>query len=132
MKPIIIENSRIPGMISKFLPIGAISAITIWMLIISDSKIDKITKNHESIHVYQYNELFVIGFLFIYYFDYAHGTIKYRKDISGTNPNGVQYSSSADKAYYRIRAEQEAYEFEDHDYYPLFRKKWRWLKKYKV
>jgi hypothetical protein len=132
MKPVIIEDSKIPGILSKLSPIGSISAFTLWMLIISDGKISKITKNHESIHVYQYNDLFVIGFLFVYYFDYAHGIIKYRKDISGTTPNGVPYSSLADKAYYRIRAEQEAYEFEDHDYYSLFRKKWGWLKKYKV
>jgi hypothetical protein len=132
MKLVIIENSRIPGFISKFLPIGAISAFTLWFIVVSDGKIDKITKNHESIHVFQYNDLFVIGFLFIYYFDYAHGIIKYRNDISGINPRGKPYSDNYDKAYYRIRAEQEAYEFEDHDYYFLFRKKWRWLKKYKV
>ena len=134
LKPIIIENSIIPQLLSQLGPLANIEAITIGPLIICRGELSQITKQHESIHVEQYNDLLVIGFFLVYYFDYLHGIIKYRNDISGTNPSGKPYLSAADKAYYRIRAEQEAYEFEGHRYYllPGIRKRWKWLKKYKV
>lgn len=75
------------------------------------------TVNHESIHIHQYNDLFVIGFLVIYLWDYLHGLIKYR---------------DKEKAYFRIRAEQEAYLNEDDLEYLQSRKKREWLRKYNV
>jgi len=51
--------------------------------------------HHEKIHFYQYKELLVVGFLFVYLFDWVHGLIKYRNFT---------------KAFMRIRMEQEAYE----------------------
>lgn len=83
------------------------------------------TVNHESIHIYQYNDLFVIGFLALYAWDYLHGLIKYRNDYEG-------YSSAGEKAYYRIRAEQEAYDNDQDLEYLKRRKKYEWLTKYEV
>jgi hypothetical protein len=131
MKPIIINNSKIPVFLSHFSPID-IWAITLWPFIICRGEMSEGTVNHESIHIEQYNDLFVLGFLFLYYWDYMHGFIKYRNDISGVSPHGRPYDSVGSKAYYRIRAEQEAYEFDgDFDYLER-RKKYEWLKKYKV
>jgi len=131
MKPIIINNSWIPVFLSKLSPLD-VWAVTIWPFIFCKGEISKCTENHESIHIEQYNDLFVIGFLLIYYWDYMHGYIKYRNDISGINPSGKAYSSSGNKAYYRIRAEQEAYENENDRKYLSARKRYEWLKKYRV
>jgi hypothetical protein len=130
MKPIIVNNSKIPIFLSKFSPIE-IWAITIWPFILCRGVMSEGTVNHESIHIEQYNDLFVIGFLFIYYTDYLRGYIKYRNDISGSGPHG-KYTSAGEKAYFRIRAEQEAYEFDDDLDYISKRKKYEWLTKYKV
>lgn len=54
-----------------------------------------ITINHESIHIAQYEELWVAGFLFLYLLDYLVGRLKYK------------YTHN--KAYRMIRFEQEAY-----------------------
>jgi len=131
MKPIILNNSKIPVFLSKFSPID-IWAITIWPFIICRGTMDENTINHESIHIKQYNDMFVIGFLPIYLWDYLHGRIKYRNDISGISPHGRPYASVGDKAYYRTRAEQEAYSNDNDLEYLSKRKRYEWLRKYKV
>jgi hypothetical protein len=131
MKPIVINNSNIPVFLSKFAPID-IWAVTIWPFIICRGVMDEHTVNHESIHIEQGNDLLVVGMWFVYYWDYLHGFIKYRKDLSGTSPHGRAYKSAGEKAYYRIRAEQEAYENDNDLSYLSNRKRREWLKKYKV
>ena len=111
--PIIVRNSRIPGLMS--LVIDAY-AITLWPFVFIRDEGNKETINHESIHIKQYNELFVLGFLIIYLWDWLHGLVKYK---------------SGQKAYYRIRFEQEAYEHDKDLNYLDSRSKFSWLS-YKV
>lgn len=124
MKPIIVNNSKVPVFLSWFSPID-IWAITLWPFVFCRGVMNKKTVNHESIHIYQYNDLFVIGFLVIYLWDFVHGLIKYRNDYKG-------YSSLGEKAYFRLRAEQEAYDNDQNLEYLEGRKKYEWLSKYKV
>jgi hypothetical protein len=99
MKPIIVENSRIPKILSLVINIGA---ITLWPFVFVRGKADERIVRHESIHIAQYNELFVIGFLALYLYDWVKGLIKYR---------------DKEKAYNRIRFEQEAYMYDAVDGY---------------
>lgn len=131
MKAKLISNSKIPGWLSVFSPID-IWAITLWPFIICSGEMDEETVNHESIHIEQYNDLFVVGFLIIYGWDYLHGLVKYRNDISGMSPRGTPYRSVGDKAYYRMRSEQEAYKHEGDLDYLSKRKRFGWLSEYRV
>ena len=113
MKPIIIEHSRIPKMLSWVINIWA---ITLWPFIICKGKMDAVDKCHESIHIKQQGELLVVFFYLIYAWDWIVGLIKYKdKEI----------------AYEQIRFEQEAYKFELELKYPKKRKLYAW-RKYKV
>lgn len=108
MKPIIIQNSIVPKMLSVVIKINA---ITLWPFIFFRNESDERTLRHESIHIAQYNELFVVGFLVLYFYDWIKGLIKYRdKQV----------------AYYRIRFEQEAYMYDVVDGYLKNRKKHEW------
>lgn len=114
MKTIFIRNSRIPALVSWFFPV---TAITLWPFVFIREGYDTprlIT--HEAIHIKQYNELFVLGFLFLYIYDWVHGLIRYR---------------DAYQAYLSIRFEQEARQHEHADYYLLSRPRFNW-KRYKV
>ena len=66
--PIILEESKIPKILSKFTPIN-IYAITLGPIIICRDKIPPKTLRHELIHYHQYKELFYIGFLLIYLYE---------------------------------------------------------------
>lgn len=116
MKPIFVENSKIPVWLSKISPIE-INAIVLFPFVFSRGKMGEYTRNHEAIHFEQYVETGVIGFLLIYLIDYLIGYYKYR--------NG-------EKAYLMIRAEQEAYENTANLNYLEERVRWEWLKKYEV
>ena len=71
---------------------------------------------HESIHIAQYIELLVIGFLILYLWDWVRGLIKYK---------------DTNVAYRKIRLEQEAYEYQRSFTYLDKRERFAW-KKYKV
>tara|TARA_R110000737_G_scaffold226990_1_gene241401 strand:- start:2093 stop:2446 length:354 start_codon:yes stop_codon:yes gene_type:complete len=113
--PIIIKNNIIPKLFSIFFPV---SAVTLWPFIFVRKQYvsDKRLMNHETIHIKQYNELLVIGFLAIYLYDWFRGLIKYRDTT---------------KAYYQIRFEQEAYNNQEDMAYLDNRDKFAW-KKYKI
>ena len=113
MKGIIVYNSIVPKMFSWFISVYAITLFP-FIFIKDDGNIQ--TENHESIHIAQYAELFVFGFLFLYAFDYAKGLIKYRNKT---------------KAYLMIRFEQEAYEMDKDLNYLSNREKFAW-RKYQV
>jgi hypothetical protein len=113
MKPIIIKNNLIPKLCSWFFPV---QAITLFPFVFAKKDTDEITLRHESIHIAQYSECWVIGFLFLYMLDYYRGLRKYKDKI---------------KAYKRIRFEQEAYEYEYCPNWVEVRPKKHW-KKYKV
>jgi hypothetical protein len=108
MKPIIIENSKIPKILSIIIDIHA---ITLWPFIFFRGDANETTVRHESIHIAQYNELFVVGFLVLYLYDWIKGLIKYK---------------DKKKAYYRIRFEQEAHMYDIVDGYLETRSKYEW------
>jgi hypothetical protein len=112
MKPIIVENSKIPALLSLVIDIGA---ITLWPFVFVRGSADERLIRHESIHIAQYNELFVVGFLVLYFYDWVKGLIKYK---------------DKEEAYFRIRFEQEAYMYDSVDGYLENREKYEWRKYY--
>tara|TARA_R110000824_G_scaffold38617_1_gene117857 strand:- start:6492 stop:6932 length:441 start_codon:yes stop_codon:yes gene_type:complete len=131
-KPIFIENSKIPVWLSKISPLN-IGAITLFPFVISRGKMDETTKRHETIHFQQALETLVVLFYVFYLFNWLWGLIKYRKDWKDQkNTRGGLYASAANKAYHRLKAEQEAYNNETDVDYLQDRKRWRWMWKYKV
>ena len=113
LKPIFIENSKIPIILSYFAPI-TIGAIAIFPFVFSRGKISDISKNHETIHFQQQLETFVLGFYIIYLWDYVVALLK------GVKPK---------EAYYLLRAEKEAYINETFLDYLNVRKRWKWLRR---
>tara|TARA_Y100001938_G_C8092752_1_gene436098 strand:+ start:1852 stop:2202 length:351 start_codon:yes stop_codon:yes gene_type:complete len=91
-EPIFVENSKIPALLSWVIEIWA---ITLFPFVFCRGELSEGTKRHETIHHRQYVELLVVGFLLLYLVDFLHGLIKYR---------------ISEKAYMRIRFEQEAYD----------------------
>ena len=113
MKPITIIAPRFVKAISWVVDI---CAITLFPFIISRDKMSDDVLRHETIHIAQQKELFVILFYLLYGWDYLRGMLKYR---------------NKEQAYFRIRFEQEAYEnMYDEDYLEN-RKLYSW-RKYKV
>ena len=91
MKPIIIQNSKIPKYLSIFI---SISAITLFPFIIIKDEGNDITINHEKIHIEQQKELWVVGFYLLYVYYWFKGKFK-----------GLSNS----EAYMKIPFEREAY-----------------------
>ena len=111
--PIVVTNSRVPKLLSWFINAYA---ITLWPFVFIRDEGNDRTINHETIHIKQYNELLVVGFLGLYLWDWLHGLFKYR---------------NSQTAYYRIRFEQEAYENDRDVNYLANRKRFAW-RQYKV
>ena len=111
--PIVVTNSRVPKLLSWFINAYA---ITLWPFVFIRDEGNDRTINHETIHIKQYNELLVVGFLGLYLWDWLHGLLKYR---------------NSQTAYYRIRFEQEAYENDKDVNYLTNRKRFAW-RQYKV
>jgi hypothetical protein len=109
MKPIIIQNSKIPKYLSIFIEIGA---ITLFPFIISRNEMSETTIRHECIHIEQQRELLVVFFYILYVAYWLKGK------MSGmTN----------DEAYMSIPFEKEAYKkMYDVDYLEK-RKRFSWL-----
>ena len=110
-EPIIIENSRIPRILSYIAPIS-ISAITLGFVVFSKDKMDERTRRHEIIHFHQFFETLFLGFALIYLYDYIVKFLKYR--------DGKQ-------AYSHLRAEIEAYENDEDPNYMEKRKRYQWI-----
>ena len=113
--PIFIENSKIPVWLSKIAPIN-INAITLGPIVLSRGVLSERVKRHETIHFMQYKELFFIGFLLIYVYDYLYAALVKKKGFSR-------------ESYLAIRFEQEAYE-NDHDLRYLEKRQKNAWKKY--
>ena len=107
MNPIVIESEKLCKAVSWFMPVGA---ITLCPFIICKNKNDKITINHESIHIRQQLELLVIPFFIVYILSWLFNLIKYAGDT--------------DKAYLSIVFEKEAYANEDDLEYTTKRQVW--------
>jgi len=131
-KPIFVEDSKIPIWLSKIAPL-TIGAITIFPFVFSRGKMNETTRRHETMHFQQCIETLLIGTMLLYVFDWIHGRIKYRNNWEGQKtPRGGLYASAGNKAYYRVRAEQEAYSNEGDKKYLENRKRLKWIFKYKV
>ena len=113
--PIFIENSKIPAWLSKIAPIN-ISAITLGPIVLSRGTLSERVKRHETIHFMQYKELYFIGFLLIYLYDYLYAALVKKKGFSR-------------ESYLAIRFEQEAYN-NDHDLEYLEKRQKKAWKKY--
>lgn len=111
LKPIFVERSFIPKLLSFFAPI-TIGAITLGFIVFSRDEMSETTKRHETIHFQQYLETLFIGFLILYIYDY----IKLRAK-----------GAKGPEAYRMIRAEKEAYENQDDLEYLANRKRWKWI-----
>ena len=111
LRPIFIQNSRVPVWLSKVAPI-TIGAITLGFIVFSRGKMDERTKNHERIHFQQFLETLFIGFILLYIWDYFWCYMRY---------------SDGKVAYRYIRAEQEAYDHDHDQQYVYTRKRWSWL-----
>ena len=112
--PIFIENSKIPVWLSKIAPIN-ISAITLGPIVLSRGVLSERVKRHETIHFMQYKELYFIGFLLIYLYDYLYAAIIKKKGFSR-------------ESYLAIRFEQEAYDNDHKEDYLENRKTFYWKK----
>jgi hypothetical protein len=111
MKPIIIENSKIPAILSYVSPIN-IHAIALFPFVFCRHTIDERVRTHETIHFQQQLETGVIFFYLIYLWDYLASKLK---GLSGF------------EAYRAIRAEREAYDNQDDPDYLNKRKRWKWI-----
>ena len=111
--PIIITSKFLTKMLSVVI---SVYGITLFPFIILSEEVDEYTMNHELIHFEQQKELFVVGFYALYVYDFIRGMIKYK---------------NKDMAYYLIRFEQEAYNYESDLGYIIDREKNAW-KQYEV
>ena len=93
-----------------------IAALTLYPFIISTEEMSEELLRHESIHIAQQKELFVVFFYILYGWDYLKGMIKFR---------------NKELAYRRIRFEQEAYAHQANKHYLDNRKPHNWYQ-YKV
>ena len=113
ISPVIIVAPRFIKAISWVIDIYA---ITLFPFIISKDEMSSDVLSHESIHIAQQKELFVLFFYILYGWDYLKGFMKYR---------------DKELAYYRIRFEQEAYAQMLNEHYLENRESYSW-RKYKV
>ena len=93
--PIIITSKLLTKLLSIII---SVYAITLFPFIILSEEVDEYTMNHELIHFEQQKELFVVGFYALYVYDFVKGMIKYK---------------NKDLAYFLIRFEQEAYNYQN-------------------
>jgi hypothetical protein len=112
IQPFFFENSKLPKVLSLFAPIE-ISAISLFGFVFSTGTMSEITKRHETIHFQQQIETAMIGFLFIYLWDYAKNIWIHKMD--------------KETAYFNLRAEKEAYFWHEDETYLTNRKRWAWL-----
>jgi len=112
LKPIFINNSRIPKWISKITGMD-IYAISFFIFVFCREVPSKITKRHETIHFQQQLELLFVFQWILYGFFWLKNYIKSRDTFN---------------AYYMNPFEQEAYHNEDNVDYLKERKRYSWWK----
>jgi len=106
--PIIVKNSIIPKILSWFMDV---KGVTLFPFIFIKGEGDDRLINHESIHIAQYRETLILGFLFLYLWDFAHGLLKYKNFYD---------------AYKSIRFEREAYSHDVDPHYLEYRELYAW------
>jgi hypothetical protein len=111
-KPIFIEDSKVPKILSYFAPIN-IAAIALGPFVFSRVNLTPNLKRHETIHFQQQLELLFVGFYILYLTFWLVSFIRYR---SGSN------------AYYEIPFEREAHYNQHTEDYLDTRKRYSWIK----
>jgi hypothetical protein len=114
MIPIVVKNSKVPSFFSWFFPISAITLFP--FIFVAKEEPEDWLIMHETIHIKQYMELLIVGFLALYLWDFLRGLYKHRK---------------VSEAYHSIRFEQEAYHNEGNPNY-LKERKWFAWRKYEI
>jgi hypothetical protein len=112
LKPIMIENSKVPVFLSHFAPID-IWAISLGPFVLCRGIMSDVTKRHETIHFHQQLELFFVGFLILYGWYYLRGVIS---------------KKTGREAYYANPFEEEAYTHENDLLYLENRPFYHWKK----
>ena len=110
LKPLFIENSKIPIWLSYIAPIE-IAAITLGPIVISRGEMSEVVKRHETIHFQQYLELAFIGFPILYLGWWGLNLLK---------------GQDGDAAYFNIPFEIEAYSNDEAENYLENRKRYCW------
>lgn len=101
---------------NKYFPRSPFIATNVFGIIlfrIDKGEPDPITINHEFIHILQQKELWFIGFLVCYYWEWMKNYMKYKNVM---------------KAYYEISFEKEAYTYEKDLEYSHKREAYAWRK----
>ncbi len=112
LKPLFIENSRVPIWLSKIAPINVwANSFAIWVWCRGD--LSEKTKRHETIHFQQQLELLFCLQWILYGLSYLAGYIKYG--------NGKD-------AYYNNVFEKEAYDNDQSETYLETRPRFAWVK----
>jgi hypothetical protein len=101
-----------------FCKLIGVRGIMLWPLCIVNNKRDKVLVNHETIHLHQAKELWVIGFYWLYFKYYFHN----RKIFKGYAP--VKHFWS----YRNIPFEEEAFAYQSQLDYLDKRKPKTWKK----
>ena len=107
MRPIIIQNSKIPEYLSIFINIYA---ITLYPFIICKTEMDEVTLNHEKIHLAQQRELWIIGFYLLYVYYWLRGKWKGESSLIAylNIPFEIEaYSNEIDPFYLSNRSSHE-------------------------
>ena len=115
-EPKFIENSKLPGWLSKIAPI-TIGAVSIAFWVFGRGALSKTTRRHETIHYQQQIELLFIGQWILYGLFHLIGLVRYRDGAT---------------AYRENPFEREAYANEDRPYYLFNRKRYCWWKIYGI
>lgn len=110
MKPIVVRNSVVPKLLSIVIDVYA---ITLFPFIFVRDEGNWVTINHESIHIKQQAELFVVPFYILYFYQWAKNLVK------GMN---------GEDAYYNIQFEYEAYQNQANPNYLDTRERMAWRK----
>ena len=111
LKPIVIEDSKIPVWLSKIAPIK-IWAISFAFIIICRGKFTERSRRHETIHFHQQLEMLFVFQWIMYGTFYIIGRFKH---------------GSWREAYYQNPFEREAYANDTTSGYLAERKFWAWL-----
>ena len=115
LKPVFVENSKLPVWLSKIAPIDVHAFSFLW-LVFCRGTLKKTTRRHETIHFQQQLELLFVFQWLLYVSFWIVGLIKYR---------------SGKEAYYKNPFEQEAYDNARKPTYLEKRELWSW-RKYKI
>ena len=110
---ILVENSRIPGILSKICGIE-LEGVTIYPFIFLKNKHEKYLSvyNHELIHIEQIKETFVIGFYPLYFLNFIYNFCKFK---------------NVTDAYVNIVFEKEAYVNMKYKNYLKYRRRYAWI-----